>query len=87
MKDVRSRIISMMQVASMLGIWALFAGIIWWLANSIRHAIELRDAQSATIAITIVAMIVFIILVCILTYVFIGLRLGRESDDRNDNHE
>jgi hypothetical protein len=82
----------------MLGIWALFAGIIWWLANSIRHAVELHDVPSATIAVTVVAMIVFIILVCVLTYVFIGLRLGREPrqigisatlqpDDGKDNHE
>ncbi len=87
MKSHRSRVIFLTQVGALSGIWLLFIGIIWWLANSIRHAIVLHDAPSATIAITVVAMIVFIILVCVLTYVFVGLQLGREPDDRNDTHE
>jgi hypothetical protein len=66
-----------MQVGSMLGIWIVFLGIIWWLSNSIRHAVELHDAPMATIAITILAIMVFITLVCILTYVFVGLQIGR----------
>jgi hypothetical protein len=61
----------------MLGIWIVFLGIIWWLSNSIRHAVELHDAPMATIAITILAIMVFITLVCILTYVFVGLQIGR----------
>ena len=87
MKDRRSRMIFLAQLGSMSGIWVLFIGIIWWLANSIRHAVELHDVPGATIAVTVVAIIVFIILVCVLTYVFIGLRLGRESDDGNNTYE
>ena len=79
MKRIHSGIIFVMQICSMLGIWALFTGIIWWLANSVRNALELHDVPNATVGVTIVAMIVFIILVGILTYVFIGLQLGRKE--------
>lgn len=82
MVDIRRRIIFLIQLFSMLGIWAMFAGIIWWLGNSIRFALELNDAPIATIVITIIAIIVFIILVSILTYVFVGLQLGRASDKK-----
>ena len=83
MKKLRSGIIFSMQLCSMLGIWVLFTGIVWWLANSVRNALELHDAPDATIVITIVAMIVFIVLAGVLTYVFVGLQLGREEEKEN----
>lgn len=79
MKKMRNKIILLMQLASMLGIWVLFSGIIWWLANSIWSSVELHDVPNATIAIAVIAMVVFLILVIILTYVFIGLQLGRDA--------
>ncbi len=73
---LRSRLIFAGQTASLAGIWGLLAGVIYWLSNSLRLAFELHDLPSATVVITIVAMGVFITLVGVLTYVFVGLQRG-----------
>jgi len=84
---IRSRVIFSIQVCSLLGIWVLLLGIVYWLGRAIYNAVHLDDVVNATVVITIVAMIVFIVLVSVLTYVFIGIQLGREKDvvDRSEN--
>jgi ABC-type maltose transport system permease subunit len=85
--DYSDRVISLLQYGSMLGIWALLMFIIWWLWNSIKNAFEWHDAPTATIIITFIAMIIFILLVSILTYVFVRLRFGTENTTSSRNNE
>lgn len=61
------------QLLSVLLIWVFVLTITLWIFNLIRLAIELNDAPGASVAISIVAIPVFIILASVLTYVFVGL--------------
>jgi arginine exporter protein ArgO len=78
------RWIFLLQILSLSLIWLLVIGIIAWIFNLISLSNYLRDAQNATLGISLVVMPVFILLASILTYVFIGLRKGgnpaREED-------
>lgn len=80
MKTARARIVFFFQIASLMGIWFLFMGIVFWLANSMKLAIEFHDAPRATLGITVLAMLVFITLAGVLTYVFVGLQLGKKKE-------
>ena len=61
------------QLLSLLLIWVFVLMISLWIFNLIRLAIELNDAPGASVAISIVAIPVFVTLASILTYVFVGL--------------
>ena len=69
-----------LQILSISLIWMLFAGIAIWIVNLIKVSLELHDAPDASVAISIVAIPVFLTLASVLTYVFIGLRKGRKED-------
>ena len=74
------RLIGILQILSVSLIWVLFTGIAVWIVNLIRQSIRLRDAPDASVAISIVAIPVFFLLASVLTYVFVGLRRGRNGD-------
>jgi hypothetical protein len=76
---VNKRLIWILQVISISLIWVLFAGIAAWIFNLIRQSIKLRDAPDASVAISIVAIPVFLLLASVLTYVFVGLQKGRRK--------
>ena len=61
------------QLLSVLLIWVFVLTITLWILNLIMLAIELNDAPGASVAISIVAIPVFITLASVLTYVFVGL--------------
>ena len=61
------------QLLSVLLIWVFVLTITIWIFNLIILAIELNDAPGASVAISIVAIPVFITLASVLTYVFVGL--------------
>ena len=77
---MNKKMIGYLQVLSISLIWVLFAGIAVWIFNLIRQSLRLRDAPDASVAISIVAIPVFLLLASVLTYVFVGLRRGREKD-------
>jgi uncharacterized membrane protein YcjF (UPF0283 family) len=52
----------------------LVGGIIVWIIHLIRAAWTLGDVPSASIGISIVAIPIFIVLVSVVLYVFLGLR-------------
>ncbi len=52
----------------------LVGGIIAWIIHLIRAAWTLGDVPSASVGISIVAIPVFIVLVSVVLYVFLGLR-------------
>ncbi len=72
-----SKAIFVAQLLSVLLIWVFVISITLWIINLIVLAIELNDAPGASVAISIVAIPVFITIASILTYVFIGLQKER----------
>ncbi|MBI3004415.1 MAG: hypothetical protein HYY49_03260 [Ignavibacteriales bacterium] len=68
-----SRAVYIAQLLSVLLIWVFVLVISFWILNLILLAIELNDAPGASVAISIVAIPVFITLASVLTYVFVGL--------------
>lgn len=72
--------IEMLQVLSISLIWVLFTGIAVWILNLIKESLRLNDAPDASVGISLVAIPVFFILAAVLTYVFVGLRRGRDGE-------
>lgn len=77
---MNKRLIGILQILSISLIWVLFTGIAVWIFNLIRQSLRLRDAPDASVAISIIAIPVFLLLASVLTYVFVGLRRGRKED-------
>ncbi|HEU5361401.1 MAG TPA: hypothetical protein VFU42_09635 [Candidatus Deferrimicrobiaceae bacterium] len=75
---MNKKTIEVLQIVSITLIWVLFTGIAVWIVNLIKESLRLHDAPDASVGISIVAIPVFFILASVLTYVFIGLRRGRE---------
>ena len=73
------RILFAFQVLSLLGIWVFVLGISAWIIRLIWIAHQLNDMPGASLAISVVAIPVFLTGASVLTYVFIGLRRGREK--------
>lgn len=73
------RWIFFLQIASVAGIWLFVFGISAWILHLLRLSRQLHDVPSASIGISIVAIPVFLTGASVLTYVFIGLRRGREE--------
>ena len=72
-----NKIIFIAQVLSVSLIWVFVIGIAVWIINLIRLALELQDVPGASVAISIVAIPVFLTLAAVLTYVFVGLQKER----------
>ncbi|MFQ6609601.1 MAG: hypothetical protein ACE5D7_02245 [Fidelibacterota bacterium] len=65
--------IFLLQISSVVVMWIFVTGIILWIFNLINLSIYLKDAQNATLGISLVVMPVYILLASVLTYVFVGL--------------
>lgn len=76
---MNKRLIEYLQILSISLIWVLFTVIAVWIFNLIQQSLRLRDAPDASVAISIVAIPIFLLLASVLTYVFVGLRRGREK--------
>lgn len=70
------------QVASVALMWVFVLGISLWILHLLRLSHRLHDVPSASVGISIVAIPVFLTGAAILTYVFVGLRRGRETGPR-----
>ena len=77
---MNKKTIEVLQIVSISLIWLLFTGIAVWIITLIKESLKLHDAPDASVGISIVAIPVFFTLASVLTYVFIGLRKGREED-------
>ena len=73
-----------LQVASVTGIWVFVLGISFWIVHLLRLSRELGDTPSASLAISILAIPVFMLGASVLTYVFVGLQRGRGAEDGGD---
>lgn len=69
-----NRLIFLAQLFSVLFIWIFVCAITLWIVNLILLSLELNDAPGASVAISIIAIPVFIVLASVLTYVFVGLQ-------------
>ena len=67
------------QLMSLLGIWVFVLGVSTWIIRLIWLAHKLDDMPGGSVAISIVAIPVFLTGATVLTYVFVGLRRGREK--------
>lgn len=81
--------ISALQVASVAWIWVFVLGVSAWILHLLSLSRQLHDVPSASIAISIVAIPVFLTGASVLTYVFIGLRrgahqTGAEADEKEE---
>ncbi len=77
---MRHRFIFVMQLASITGIWVFVLGISTWIIHLMRIANKLQDAETASVAISLVAIPVFLIGATVLTYVFVGLQRGAKKE-------
>jgi hypothetical protein len=71
-----------MQLCSLLGIWIFVISITIWIIHLIRLANKLQDVPTASVAISIIAIPVFLIGAGVLTYVFIGLQIALRKKDQ-----
>lgn len=67
-----------LQLASVTVIWIFVLGISSWIIHLQRLSRELNDVPSASLAISLLAIPVFLLGASVLTYVFVGLRRGRD---------
>ncbi|TFH65949.1 MAG: hypothetical protein E4G90_05505 [Gemmatimonadales bacterium] len=67
-----------MQLASVTMIWMFVLGISFWIIHLLRLSRELNDIPSGSLAISMLAIPVFLLGASVLTYVFVGLRRGRD---------
>ncbi|MCL5884957.1 MAG: hypothetical protein M1377_06390 [Deltaproteobacteria bacterium] len=83
---MNKKMIEGLQMISISLIWVLFTGIAVWIVNLIKESLKLHDAPDASVAISIVAILIFLVLASVLTYVFIGLRKGRKEDKETETN-
>lgn len=74
--------IRVMQTLSIALIWIFVIFIVQWIIGLIATAHQLSDALNASVAISIIAIPLFITIASILTYVFLGLRKHQPKDDQ-----
>jgi arginine exporter protein ArgO len=67
-----------LQIASVAMMWVFVLSISAWILHLLRLSHRLHDVPSASVGISIVAIPVFLAGAAVLTYVFVGLRRGRE---------
>lgn len=77
-----SRLIFMLQIASLSWIWIFTLGVTFWIIRLIVVSIRLQDSPNASVIISIVVIPIFIALASVLTYVFVGLQ--RNKIPQND---
>ena len=75
------RTLFVFQLLSLLGIWLFVIGVSAWIIRLIWIAHQLDDMPGASVAISNVAIPVFLNGASVLTYVFVGLRRGRERPE------
>lgn len=72
--------IILIQIVLLSFIWMLASAMTWLFINLVNVSYQVNDHQTASIAISILGVIVFWILAGILTYVLVGLYRGRNKE-------
>ncbi|HAL56238.1 MAG TPA: hypothetical protein DCP63_07140 [Bacteroidetes bacterium] len=76
---MNQKLILALQIASLGAIWILVTFVGIWILNLLQLSNDLRDVPDATLAISIIAVPVFVTIAGVLTYVFVGLQKGKRS--------
>ncbi|MFQ5666982.1 MAG: hypothetical protein ACE5I7_11190 [Candidatus Binatia bacterium] len=74
-----ARLIEALQFLTLGAMWVFATAVTLWVLRLARVAYQLKDAFTASVGISLVAIPVFWILAAILTYTFFGLRGGRQG--------
>jgi membrane protein implicated in regulation of membrane protease activity len=74
-----SKLIQCFQYLLPISFTIAMTGIIVWILSLIRLSRKLHDVPSASIGISLVAIPVFLILLVVFWYVFLGIMLNREE--------
>jgi len=69
-----------LQILSVAMIWVFVIAISTWILHLLQLSRKLDDIPHASLAISMLAIPVFLLGASVLTYVFVGLRQGREVD-------
>jgi hypothetical protein len=73
----KKRLVEIIQFATIAMIWCFVTGISAWVIRLGIVSHEISDAFTASVSISLVALIVYWVLAGLLTYTFFGLRAGR----------
>ena len=76
-RSVSERTVRKLQWLWLVVAFGLIGGIITWITHLIRTAWRLGDTPSASIGISIVAIPIFLTMLGVILYVFVGLRGDR----------
>jgi hypothetical protein len=76
-RSVSERTVRKLQWLWLVVAFGLIGGIITWITHLIRTAWRLRDVPSASIGISIVSIPIFLTMLGVILYVFLGLRGDR----------
>lgn len=79
-----SRLIYMLQIASLSWIWIFVTGVSLWIIRLIVISIRLQDFPNASVIISIVVIPIFLSLASVLTYVFVGLQKNKHSQNKEE---
>jgi hypothetical protein len=58
---MNKKTIEFLQILSISLIWLLFTGIAVWIVNLIKESLRLHDSPDASVAISIVAILIFLV--------------------------
>ena len=78
-RPVSERTVRKLQWLWLVVAFGLIGGIITWIAHLIRTAWRLGDVPSASIGISIVSIPIFLTMLGVILYVFLGLRADRSE--------
>lgn len=76
---MKDKILFLLQLASLMGIWVFVTSIAVWIIHLVHLARQLHDMPGASLAISFVAVPVFLTGASVLTYVFIGIQKGKQD--------
>lgn len=76
----KGRSVVAVQFILLLAFWAFAISVIGWIVHVIRLAWWLNDVPSASIAISLIAIPLFLTLLGVVNYVFWGIRAGRKGN-------
>lgn len=76
---MKTTMVTALQFFSIALIWIVVTLICVWILNLLILSYSLHDVPSATFAISIIMLPVYITIAGVLTYVFMGLQKGKEK--------
>jgi hypothetical protein len=76
-RSASEKTVRKLQVLWLAVAFGLIGGIVTWITHLIRTAWRLRDTPSASIGISIVSIPIFLTMLGVILYVFVGLRGDR----------